>query len=142
MTDEQKNTLRDLLRCFMSWEPQVRVLGNVRADDAAFAIQAAILAASASDRDSSAGSARQAASDAGPVAWFDKELNTVRWKDGLVNADFTDGQPFFTRPAARADDALTDEQIKNVFVAFGDPAPKKCHVDAARALLAAKGKAS
>jgi hypothetical protein len=35
------------------------------------------------------------------VAWFDKDLNNVRWKDGLVNADFRDGQPFYTAPPAQ-----------------------------------------
>ena len=30
-------TMRELLACFRAWEPQVRVLGNVRADDAAAA---------------------------------------------------------------------------------------------------------
>ena len=31
-------TMRELLACFNAWEPQVRVLGNVRADDAAAAV--------------------------------------------------------------------------------------------------------
>jgi hypothetical protein len=34
------------------------------------------------------------------VAWFDKERNTLRWRDGLVNADFRDGQPFYAAPLA------------------------------------------
>ncbi|WP_249180443.1 hypothetical protein [Burkholderia vietnamiensis] len=33
------------------------------------------------------------------VGWFDKALNQIRWRDGLVNADFRDGQPFYTQPA-------------------------------------------
>lgn len=41
-----------------------------------------------------------AGKEAVAVAWFDKERNTVWWKDGLVNADFRDGQPFFTAPQA------------------------------------------
>lgn len=38
-------TLRELLTCFQCWEPTVRVLGNVRADDAAAAITTALAAA-------------------------------------------------------------------------------------------------
>jgi hypothetical protein len=44
VSDEQEQTLRELLACFRAWEPQVRVLGNVRADAAANAINAAICA--------------------------------------------------------------------------------------------------
>lgn len=43
-----------------------------------------------------------------PVAWFDKGLNTLRWRDGLVNSDFADGQPFFTRPAPAPEGMVTD----------------------------------
>ncbi|WP_175739971.1 hypothetical protein [Burkholderia ambifaria] len=47
------------------------------------------------------------------VAWFDKALNNVRWKDGLVNDDFRDGQPFYTAPPAQiaTRERLTDEHI-------------------------------
>ncbi|WP_244254444.1 hypothetical protein [Burkholderia vietnamiensis] len=47
------------------------------------------------------------------VGWFDKERNTIRWRDGLVNADFCDGQPFYTQPAqegARVGLTMTREQ--------------------------------
>lgn len=33
-----------------------------------------------------------------PVAWFDKDFNNVKWRQGLINADFYDGQPFYTSP--------------------------------------------
>ncbi len=33
-----------------------------------------------------------------PVAWFDKDFNNLRWRAGIVNADFEDGQPFYTHP--------------------------------------------
>lgn len=32
-------TMRDLLQCFRAWEPDARVLGNVRAEDAAAAVE-------------------------------------------------------------------------------------------------------
>lgn len=44
ISDEHCRTLTELLTCFMSWEPQVRVLGNVRADDAANAIRTVLAA--------------------------------------------------------------------------------------------------
>jgi predicted GNAT superfamily acetyltransferase len=59
--------------------------------------QAARLTALESERDALLAAAGK---EAVAVAWFDKERNTVRWKDGLVNADFRDGQPFFTAPQA------------------------------------------
>jgi hypothetical protein len=42
MTDAQRKTLSDLMVCCMHWEPQVCVMGNVRAGDAAEAIYAAL----------------------------------------------------------------------------------------------------
>lgn len=47
MTNEQnapayEATLRDLLACCLSWEPQVCVMGNVRAGDAAAALTVAL----------------------------------------------------------------------------------------------------
>ncbi|KKI36097.1 hypothetical protein VI03_25305 [Burkholderia vietnamiensis] len=36
-----------------------------------------------------------------PIGWFDKDRNTLRWREGLVNESFSDGQPFYTRPPAR-----------------------------------------
>ncbi|WP_321820748.1 MULTISPECIES: hypothetical protein [unclassified Burkholderia] len=46
------------------------------------------------------------------VGWFVKVLNTVRWRDDLVNADFYDRQPFYTVPPMQADtrNALTDDR--------------------------------
>lgn len=41
--DKQTATLSELLMCFLSWEPDVRVLGNVRAEDAANAIRAVLI---------------------------------------------------------------------------------------------------
>ncbi|WP_244129101.1 hypothetical protein [Burkholderia gladioli] len=40
-----------------------------------------------------------------PVGRFDKSLNQIRWRDGLVNADFADRQPFFTQPVGTTVDA-------------------------------------
>jgi hypothetical protein len=40
--NKHESVLRELLMCFASWEPQVRVLGNVRADDAFNAINDAL----------------------------------------------------------------------------------------------------
>lgn len=42
--DEQTATIRELLQCFLAWEKDVRVLGNVRAEDAADAMRAALAA--------------------------------------------------------------------------------------------------
>jgi hypothetical protein len=39
---DHAQTLSDLLACFLAWEPQVRVLGNVRAEDAAAAISSVL----------------------------------------------------------------------------------------------------
>ncbi|MCY0854317.1 hypothetical protein [Cupriavidus sp. D39] len=45
-----------------------------------------------------------------------------------------------SRPDTRAmgASAVTDEVIRQVFIAAGEPRPKQCHIDAARALLAAQ----
>ncbi|WP_186257828.1 hypothetical protein [Burkholderia gladioli] len=40
-----------------------------------------------------------------PVGRFDKELNQIRWRDGVVNADFADRQPFYTYPVSVPADA-------------------------------------
>ncbi|WP_186157919.1 hypothetical protein [Burkholderia gladioli] len=40
-----------------------------------------------------------------PVGRFDKSLNQIRWRDGLVNADFADRQPFYTYPVSAPADA-------------------------------------
>ncbi|WP_244139134.1 hypothetical protein [Burkholderia gladioli] len=40
-----------------------------------------------------------------PVGRFDKSLNQIRWRDGLVNADFADRQPFYTYPVGVPADA-------------------------------------
>ncbi|WP_208452170.1 hypothetical protein [Burkholderia gladioli] len=40
-----------------------------------------------------------------PVGWFDKSLNQIRWRDGLVNADFADRQSFYTYPVSAPADA-------------------------------------
>ena len=34
LTPQEVSTLRELLACYSSWQPDVRVLGNVRAEDA------------------------------------------------------------------------------------------------------------
>lgn len=44
MTHQQMNTLYELLVCLKSWEPQVRVLGNVQAGEAATALETALKA--------------------------------------------------------------------------------------------------
>ena len=46
-----------------------------------------------------------------PVAWFDKEMNGLKWKDGLLNCDFYDSQPFYTAPPKKEWLSLTDEEI-------------------------------
>ncbi|ODP35128.1 hypothetical protein [Pandoraea sp. ISTKB] len=38
------------------------------------------------------------AKDGEPVCWWDSERNDMRWKPGLLNCDFADGQPFYTHP--------------------------------------------
>ncbi|WP_164466845.1 hypothetical protein [Burkholderia gladioli] len=40
-----------------------------------------------------------------PVGRFDKSLNQIRWRDGLVNADFADRQPFYTYPVGATAEA-------------------------------------
>ncbi|CAM2167886.1 hypothetical protein BLAT2472_10734 [Burkholderia latens] len=88
--------------------------------------------------------APQPAQAAEAVGWFDKALNQIRWRDGLVNADFRDGQPFYTQPAqADARVGLTealadclkiiDENRKRIGYEPGSPNDKT--VRAARALL-------
>lgn len=55
-----------------------------------------------------AGRASQAAAPAEarePIGWFDKSFNQIRWRDGLVNADFADRQPFYTYPVGAPADA-------------------------------------
>ncbi|WP_244102275.1 hypothetical protein [Burkholderia gladioli] len=52
-----------------------------------------------------------------PVGQFDKSLNQIRWRDGLVNADFADRQPFYTYPVgataeAREPVATFDDGLK------------------------------
>lgn len=77
-----------------------------------------------------------AAPSASPVSpqpnthWLesDDSAQVSAWWDGFNTAKR--GQPSAT--------ALTDEHIRRFFVANGDPKPKQCHVDAARALLAAQ----
>ncbi|QDH59453.1 hypothetical protein [Pandoraea pnomenusa] len=38
------------------------------------------------------------AKDGEPVCWWDSERNDMRWKPGLLNCDFADGQPFYMHP--------------------------------------------
>ena len=47
-----------------------------------------------------------------PVAWFDKEMNSLKWKEGSRNCDFYDNQPFYTTPPQREWVGLTDEEIR------------------------------
>jgi hypothetical protein len=63
-----KPVLRELLMCFYSWEPDVRVLGNVRAGDAVDAIAAALTLA-----------------DSGIAAAIRHEV--AQWEAGFVEAD-------------------------------------------------------
>lgn len=58
------------------------------------------------ERDEARASQAAAPADARePVGRFDKSLNQIRWRDGLVNADFADRQPFFTQPVGTTVDA-------------------------------------
>jgi hypothetical protein len=50
LTAGQRQTLADLMVCCMSWQKQVRVLGNVRAGDAASALHAVLFEVEAPDR--------------------------------------------------------------------------------------------
>lgn len=40
------------------------------------------------------------------VGWFDKSANQICWREGLVNADFADRQPFYTHPISAPADAV------------------------------------
>ncbi|WP_425953017.1 hypothetical protein [Ralstonia pseudosolanacearum] len=40
--------------------------------------------------------AEAARSEVRPIGWFDKELNTIRWRAGLLNGHLYDKQPFYT----------------------------------------------
>ncbi|MCM2543874.1 hypothetical protein ACVCII_24185 [Burkholderia glumae] len=46
-----------------------------------------------------------------PVGRFDKSLNQIRWRDGLVNADFADRQPFYTYPVGATAEAREPNQV-------------------------------
>jgi hypothetical protein len=50
-----------------------------------------------------------------PIAWFDKEMNGLKWKDGLLNCDFYDNQPFYTAPPKKEWVGLTDEEIEDLW---------------------------
>jgi hypothetical protein len=66
-----------------------------------------------------------AAIDKEAVAWFDKERNALRWRDGLVNANFRDGQPFYAAPldtkaSKPAPSVEQGERGANTFTKIGD----------------------
>ena len=62
-----------------------------------------------------------------PVGRFDKSLNQIRWRDGLVNADFADRQPFYTYPVGVPADAgeavasVDETTFKHLFYKHGGP---------------------
>lgn len=112
LLDEHRRTLTDLYRCFMSWEPQVRVLGNVRADDAANAIRAVLAAPS-----------QPAAPAEQTVPWVsrhcqsgNKDVCRAGQRDGVAcpedSCDIDDGQRPKDAPAtaAHAGAMLTDDE--------------------------------
>ncbi len=47
-----------------------------------------------------------------PVAWFDKKMNGLIWKEGLLNCHFDDRQPLYTSPPQREWQGLTDEEVE------------------------------
>ncbi|WP_186019693.1 hypothetical protein [Burkholderia gladioli] len=49
-----------------------------------------------------------------PVGRFDKSINQIRWRDGLVNADFADRQPFYTHPVNTPADAGVLSAARNL----------------------------
>ena len=50
-----------------------------------------------------------------PVAWFDKKMNGLIWKEGLLNCHFDDRQPFYTAPPRREWQGLTDEEKETAY---------------------------
>ena len=46
-----------------------------------------------------------------PVAWFDKELNTFKWRDGLRNCDLADQQPLHIAPQP-----THQESVRNLLI--------------------------
>ena len=48
------------------------------------------------------------ASQQEPVAWFDKELNTFKWRDGLRNCDLADQQPLHIAPQPSHQESVRD----------------------------------
>ena len=54
-----------------------------------------------------------------PVAWFDKEFNSVRWRADLRNRDLDDQQPLYTAPQRREWQGLTGEEIEFIYADTG-----------------------
>lgn len=54
-----------------------------------------------------------------PVAWFDKKLNGIKWKDNILNSDLYDRQPLYLAPPQRKPDSITwDVSANNGRVRF------------------------
>ena len=70
-----------------------------------------------------------------PVAWFDKEMNGLKWKDGLLNCDFYDSQPVYIAPQKKEWVWLTDKEIEDL---WGEPVNcmYSVHYNAIRAIEA------
>ena len=51
-----------------------------------------------------------------PVAWFDKEFNSVRWRADLRNRDLDDQQPLYTTPPRREWVGLTMDDMADLAV--------------------------
>lgn len=47
-----------------------------------------------------------------PVAWFDKKLNGIKWKDNILISDLYDRQPLYLAPPQRK--PLTDDRISEI----------------------------
>ncbi|UWX75332.1 hypothetical protein [Burkholderia gladioli] len=82
--------------------------------------------------DAALGVASQAAAPAEarePVGWFDKSLNQIRWRDGLVNADFADRQPFYTYPVGATAEAREPHYIAKLDFGEGLVVVQECTLD-------------
>ncbi|WP_186118303.1 hypothetical protein [Burkholderia gladioli] len=78
------------------------------------------------------GRASQAAAPAEarePVGRFDKSLNQILWRDGLVNADFADRQPFYTYPVGATAEAREPHYIAKLDFGEGLVVVQECTLD-------------
>ncbi|WP_186263332.1 hypothetical protein [Burkholderia gladioli] len=64
-----------------------------------------------------------------PVGRFDKSLNQIRWRDGLVNADFADRQPFYTYPVGATAEAREPHFIAKLDFGEGLVVVQECTLD-------------